>query len=440
MNGVDYFYEYTDEELVELMEDPWKVKMANLGQCYEGIGLFYWPLWKRPVGFALVQLLVYVTAQFQYITERTAHIVVTVLGLYLLYTQSAVMGHFFIPIICWALFYGTDQLMLGRSDRGNLSLILAIICLWFWQINLSSEGFMQVRGVLMIMCMKMVSLSYDDLNPTFFEHLALVFNPATVIFGPYISLDQFRRNMVRPNTTLKSLLLVLVYSAVAFGFCFYSTCLVELLPSEPEMLEDFKNAQAFRFSHFFVCYISLTTALMAGFSSSFQVAGALEVEWPKSMSEVVIHWNYPMHEFLHKYIFRRLVHTNYALAMLATFAMSSILHGLNFQLSAVLTSLAFYAYVETVFRQKLGNLLNVCATGKKCKKCTHQSDNTSVTAIAISLIFTMINVYHLIYLGMAFDGTEQETGYSYKHTISHWSRWNFSSHLIAVFMFFIGLL
>ncbi|CAD5235233.1 unnamed protein product [Bursaphelenchus xylophilus] len=432
---------FSEEELLRLLEDPWTIKMMNLGQCFNGLQDFFWPLWKKLIGFSVLQLLVYHTCQFQYITERRAHIIVTALGVYLLLLQSNSTVNFVIPLINWAVFYISDQFMLGRNDRGKVCILISILSLIFWQVNLSAVAFSQIRGVIMIMCMKLISLTFDDLNPSMFENLAFVFNPSTVIFGPFIRLDQFRENFIRPNTTVKSLILVPIYSLIAFFFVFYSTCLTDFIPTDPQILGDFATAQSFRFSHFFVCYLSLTTALLGGFSFNFQVAGALQVEWPRSMGQVVVHWNYPMHQFLHQYVFRRVLSSGYALAMLASFAMSSILHGLNFQLSAVLTSLAFYAYVESIFRRKLSNFLGVCAMDRKCpEKCPHTHKENSFQALAINLIFTFLNIYHLIYLGMPFDGTLQETGYSFSHTISHWSRWNFSSHLIASFMLFLGLL
>jgi hypothetical protein len=41
---------------------------------------------------------------------------------------------------------------------------------------------------------------------------------------------------------------------------------------------------------------------------------------------------------------------------------------------------------------------------------------------------------------MPFDGTAEEEGYSWTHTISHWKRWNFSCHLINLLAVFFGFL
>lgn len=49
----------------------------------------------------------------------------------------------------------------------------------------------------------------------------------------------------------------------------------------------------------------------------------------------------------------------------------------------------------------------------------------------INAMFVTLNMYHLVYLGMVFDGTADEEGYSYAHTIEHWRRWSFSSPLVV---------
>lgn len=70
----------------------------------------------------------------------------------------------------------------------------------------------------------------------------------------------------------------------------------------------YRDAFAFRYSHYFVCYLSEMGMISAGFKNfklgdnlwSYPVASPLEVELPTSLSAVVTKWNQPMHLFLKK--------------------------------------------------------------------------------------------------------------------------------------------
>lgn len=60
-------------------------------------------------------------------------------------------------------------------------------------------------------------------------------------------------------------------------------------------------------------------------------------------------------------------------AILFTYSMSSLFHGLNFQLAAVLLSLGFYTYVEHSLRVKLASVFDACVLARPCsEKCHHQ--------------------------------------------------------------------
>ena len=71
----------------------------------------------------------------------------------------------------------------------------------------------------------------------------------------------------------------------------------------------YADAGSFRYSHYFVCYISECTAILSGLGShnmpsgqltwsQFRVVHPLDIEWPRSMPIVVTSWNLPMHHFL----------------------------------------------------------------------------------------------------------------------------------------------
>lgn len=118
-----------------------------------------------------------------------------------------------------------------------------------------------------------------------------------------------------------------------------------------------------------------------------------------------------------------------------TYLASSLLHGLNFQLAAVLLSLGFYTYIEFQLRAVLSTTFSACISSKKCpkNKCQHEKNSSNCWWITgVNIAFSTLAMFHLAYLGLMFDTSEtQETGYSYLHTLEKWSKLGYSSHWIA---------
>jgi porcupine-like protein len=61
-----------------------------------------------------------------------------------------------------------------------------------------------------------------------------------------------------------------------------------------------RDALSVRFSHYFISYSSETTSLLSGFPMDHynQVTTPSKIELPRSLVEVVVHWNMPMHRWL----------------------------------------------------------------------------------------------------------------------------------------------
>lgn len=59
----------------------------------------------------------------------------------------------------------------------------------------------------------------------------------------------------------------------------------------------YRDALAFRTSHYFVSYMSEVSALLAGLEL-VGVANPGSIEVPRSLGEVVVFWNMPMHHWL----------------------------------------------------------------------------------------------------------------------------------------------
>ena len=99
---------------------------------------------------------------------------------------------------------------------------------------------------------------------------------------------------------------------MGFGFMFLalSTCLITwFIPrqEQSEWIAAYRDAMSFRASHYFVSFISTASAVASGFGSTansprwdVKVAEPHNIEVPRSLVEVVVSWNVPMHIWLKK--------------------------------------------------------------------------------------------------------------------------------------------
>ena len=217
----------------------------------------------------------------------------------------------------------------------------------------------------------------------------------------------------------------------------------------------FKNAVSFRTSHYFISYFAEASAIAAGFGYvesvgsngmftewKLSVSEPFTVELPRSLVEVVVSWNKPMHRWLKKYCFKKVIRFGKGTAIMATFIASSILHGLNFQVGAILLSLGFFVYVEDKLRNELARRFDASIRTRIRPEIDNFLHNElSFTASFINSIFTMLNVLHLAYLGGIFDQHDmQMEGYDWTHTIAKWQTLGFFSHWFMFVAYLLSLI
>lgn len=121
-------------------------------------------------------------------------------------------------------------------------------------------------------------------------------------------------------------------------------------------------------------------------------------------------------------------------AILGTYVVSAMLHGLNLQLAAVLLSLGFYTYTEHVTRKKLSSIFSACIQARKCNpNCGHQLNESHWLPRVFNIGFSLLAMFHLAYLGLMFDSSKmQDEGYSLFHALAKWRWLNYSSHWIVL--------
>ncbi|XP_064119001.1 protein-serine O-palmitoleoyltransferase porcupine-like [Macrobrachium nipponense] len=340
----------------------------------------------------------------------------------------------------------SDRLLHSRRGPWTCAscVVFLILCELWWADPVEWHS---IRGAQMIILMKIVSIGFDldasvlSSHPSLVEMAGYIMNPGTVIFGPWISLDSYRK-VLQPLSINLMLIANIVSKLVASAiYLLFSTCFVSwLVPDNlSRWMMAYRKALSFRSSHYFVSYFSEALALLAGLEVG-AVAKPAFIEIPRSLVEVVIYWNMPMHHWLKMYIFKT-ARNRFGIfgALLFTYIMSSLFHGLNFQLAAVLLSLGFYTYVEYSLRQKLASVFDACILARRCSEnCGHAQKGKSGFSVLVNLGFGFLTIFHLAYLGIMFDSPsqKQEAGYSMKHTLSMWSSLHYASHWI-IFLFYI---
>ena len=103
---------------------------------------------------------------------------------------------------------------------------------------------------------------------------------------------------------------------------------------------------------------------------------------------------------------------------------------MNFQLAAVMLSLGVYAFIENgrlvydanpmklmfdsrpaaVFRKKLSRRMDACVLDRPCIGCGHRHKSGVWWVALVNVMFVLLNVFHLAYLGLMFDVMDQEPG------------------------------
>ena len=127
-------------------------------------------------------------------------------------------------------------------------------------------------------------------------------------------------------------------------------------------------------------------------------------------------------------------------AILITYAASSMLHGLNFQIWAVLLSLGLYTYIEYMLRLKLASIYGApILANQSTKEATDTYKWWHPWILAINCGFMLLNIAHLSYLGLIDraqgEGFNLEESSGLANTLTKWASLDFLSHWYALVMY-----
>lgn len=149
-----------------------------------------------------------------------------------------------------------------------------------------------------------------------------------------------------------------------------------------------------------------------------------------------------------KDIFENIKHIGKFNAIVLTYLISASLHGLNFQLAAVLLSIGTFSYVEFRLRNALAEILDACVMANNCtidlktSIClTKGHENTQKVhwVKIINFLFSILTITLLAYLGVLLD-TDHGNEFWLKVNLSRWSELNYFGHVIVLILYIIYLL
>ncbi|VDN02318.1 unnamed protein product [Thelazia callipaeda] len=422
------FSEVYSEELAELLHFE-ESNVQKLQYCSFGVLSSLHTLLFRMLFCATLKRLLIIFHTKGIISEDTLHLTVIASGLFMMWTQNtfALSVFSFTALVIVVPYY---KFLFKKNIKFKI-LIYSIGMLLIWQCLMTAEKFMSIRGILMVMLMKTTSVSFDLANELYkdislLQLLSYVLDGSTILFGPWITYKQYHDSLEMKNVEVEIMNCFRALSYILFSLLavIYSSCVADNF-TEWYFVGAYFVAQSFRFSHYFVCWLSAGISLLSGVDSG-SIVDWTRIELPRSLVDVVVSWNIPMHQFLHQYVFGEMRKYGSAIAIFATYV------GINFQLSAVLLSLGFYTYAETKLRSRLSRRTNSCVRAKKChEECSHAWKENSMPTLAVNMIFRIVAIIHLVYLGMAFDNSTAETGYSWNHTLNVWGDSYYFSHSIG---------
>lgn len=316
-----------------------------------------------------------------------------------------------------------------------------------------------LRSILMTLAMKATS-QLSSPNTGTLSILAYFLHPASCIFGPWhIRTTDHRFDDGKNFVTFKQQIVKSIRLLIqTISILFVSDCLLDYVVDRLEYYQEtynictplviFFRAQQFRFSHYSFCYLTLSMlSLWANPVETFKICNILKVEWPRSLVQVVISWNIPMHIWLRDHIFKPAKNQfeNVPLAILITYLVSSTLHGIKFHIWAVLLSLGLLTLVEFELRKKLACRLNACILAKDCRvssdgDCIANHKLTKKNSIRVKIInlsFSILAIFHLAYLGYIFKQNTDQA--SYIDALETWRSVYYYSPIIGLVTLLINI-
>ncbi|XP_062854474.1 protein-serine O-palmitoleoyltransferase porcupine [Trichomycterus rosablanca] len=406
-----------------------------------------------------------------YLPSYIKHLSTVASGFYILYLffELHMVWVVLLSLLCYLILF----LCRHSSSRGPFLSITVLIYLLLGELHMmDTSSWHKMRGSQIVVAMKAISLAFDldkgivEHVPSPVEFMGYIYFVGTVIFGPWISFNSYRAAVEGQQFSV-SWLVKVVCSWIKCQLCLLvSNCVSPYLfpyfipifgnkllhnkkrrkirGSIIRWLMAYEHTLSFHFSNYFVSYLSETTTTLAGAGFTeekdhiqwdLMMAKPLNIEFPRSVVEVVTSWNLPMSRWLNIYVFKKALKFGKLHAILLTYTTSTLLHGLSFHIGAVLITLAFMTYIEYELRKRLSTRFNACILAKRCPPDCKHKNKKAFWVYLINGAFSVIAVLHLTYLGLVFgtspDDIDSDEGGVFGRTIRKWTELNWTGHWLT---------
>lgn len=433
----------------------------------------------------IFRLFIVISNKIQVVPEAVLHTVCAICGVLplIIFHEDGDLYQLLLQIVLYPMFCYIVSIICILTLKRHSSIVFSVIILFtlFYRECFTNDSkWQKTKSAHMLMSMKAMAILFDiqssKLNkfPSVPQYTGYMMCAGTVYLGPFLTFQEYSNAFSLSVYWNKTKVCRLLWKITISLLCFVlSICVVDWLFSQylstnnksnsiiNIFLTMYKQALEFRTGHYFVAYASTVFATVCGYhsenNSEILVTHPLVMEWPRSLLHVVVHWNAPMHYWLKKYVFEEVLKygnknkkpRNRIIAVGTTYLVSSLLHGLERRLSAVLLSLAAYTYVEHRMRTKLASRFPNKFSYFAKNKYPHHDSKTYLSSLnqynwyfwSINIMFTVLNIIHLAYLGSIIDmsvGNSYNT--TYQESFAPWSRVSYFSHFIMLFMFFISII
>jgi len=431
------------------------------------------------------RLFIFIHNKVRIVPEVFLHILCAICGVLpiILFHEDGDLYQLILQIILFPLFCYIVSIICILNLKNHSSIVFSAIILMalFYRELFSDESkWQKTKSAHMIMSMKAMAILFDlqsnelHIFPSIAQYAGYMMCAGTFYLGPFLTFQEYSNAFLLPVYWNKFKVCHVIWKILVSLFCFVlSICILDWLFNQylygnensyiinNTFLTMYKQALEFRTSHYFVAYASAVFAIICGYHSKYNseilVTRPMTIEWPQSLLHVVVYWNTPMHYWLKKYVFEETLkygdknkkHRNRIIAIGTTYLVSSLLHGLEQRLSAVLLSLAAYTYVEHQIRRKL--TLRYSRTyscdlknnyrHQSSKKYFKSSNKNTWFLWCINIMFTVLNIIHLAYLGSVMDMTVSNSdNIVHKDHFAPWRRVSYFSHFTMLIMYFISII
>lgn len=176
----------------------------------------------------------------------------------------------------------------------------------------------------MIVAMKVISLAFDTTikrnqlppidQPNIIEYYGYIMCPANCVLGPWIPYKEYAMNFKAAGKWQPKWIIWITMNVLCSVICLImSNCIIGWFFTDKswKWTLAYRNAMAFRFSHYFVSFLSQSMMLMAGFFEpqdqdcqtsakmlGYRITKPWLIEMPRSIVQVVVAWNISMHIWL----------------------------------------------------------------------------------------------------------------------------------------------